>query len=314
VSAYLTPERFKTMRHGANLTGLSDLDLAEVLEDATAVVDAYCTVPYGHSFLGGVVLGEQRKWRYPQYPEVMLDVGSRRVWPKHWPIVSIEAFRLVVGAQAVANLPVDQLVIEQGRRFVEVTSASIVGSSGLFGVSGWVVPFGGLQEPIAELDYTYGNALPANDRLYPVGQSDVIYQAPHGFWADDIADVAELEVTVGGAAMPAIDTVPDPDVVNWTADREEGRIIFRVAPPGIVRATYWHKLYAEIPRATSVIAADLLGASRLVAKGMTGLSRITAGEITIQKETVRQALGASLDTTLPRAAELLQGFKYWSAA
>jgi hypothetical protein len=310
VTAYLTPERFRTMGHGADLSSMSDLTVAEYLEDAASVTNAYCTVPYGHSFLGGVVVAEQRPWRFPSTPAIN-DPGSRRIFPKHWPITTVQDLRIVVAAGSSASMPVDTLVIDRSRRFVEITAATLVNTSGLFGVTGWIVPFGGMQQPIAEIDYTYGAFLEAEDRLYPVGDSDVIYQAPQGFWHDDVVGEAELEVTVGGTVMAAVDPGP---ITNWTADREEGRIIFEVAPPGIVRAHYWHKLYPEIPRANAIIAADLIGHSKLVSKGMSGLQGITVGEIRIQKETVRQALGAALDTTLPRAAELLQGFKYWSAA
>ena len=297
MGAYLTPERFRTMRHGADLSNLSDLDLVEVLEDATAVVDSYCTVPYGHSFLGGTVVNEQRPWHYPQ---TTFDTGSRRVFPKHWPIREISAFRIRVGAGASATLPVNDLVIDQSRRFVEVTSAAIVNASGLFGVAGWIVPFGGLQQPIAELDYSYGASIPETDRLWPVGDSDTIYQAPHGYWTDE-----EMELRVGD----------DIETSGYALDLEEGRVIFDDAPEATpIMLTYSHRLFREIPRATSIIAADLLGHSKLVSKGMAGLQSMQVGEIRIQRETVRQALGASLDTTLPRAAELLQGFKHWSAA
>jgi hypothetical protein len=303
MTAYLTPERFRTMGHGANVSGMSDLTIAEYLEDARAVSDAYCSVPYSHSFLGGVIVGEQRPWRFPS-TTAYNDVGSRRIFPKHWPITTVQEMRIVVAASSWANMPVDTLVIDQSRRFVEVTAATLVNTSGLFGVAGWIVPFGGMQQPIAEIDYTYGAFLEADDRLYPVGDSDVIYQAPHGYWHDDVVGEAEAEVSVAGT----------PVTTGFTIDRDEGRVVFDVAPPGAVTAHYWHKLYPEISRANAIIAADLIGHSKLVSKGMSGLQSITVGEIKIQKETVRQALGAGLDTTLPRAAELLQGFKYWSAA
>ena len=299
MTAYLTPERFRTMRHGANLTGLADIDLSEVLEDATAVVDSYCTVPYGHSFLGGSVIKEQLKWRYP---ETDLAIGSRRVYPKHWPIIAITGFRIVVGSSASASLSPNELVINQSLRTVEVTSASIVGSSGLFGVSGWIVPFGGLEQPIVEMDYTYGTAITeTRDRLYPVGDSDILFQAPHGFLVED--DPVYLWIDDDGLATS-----------DYEVDFDEGRVTFDAPPAGVPRLDYSHRLYREIPRATSIIAADLLVSAKLVAKGMSGIQRITAAEITIQRETPRQSLGAALDVTLPRAAELLSGFKYWSVA
>jgi hypothetical protein len=298
------------MRHGAKLTGFSDLDLAELLGDAKAVVDSYCNMPIGGSFLGGIVVGEQRPWKYPTAP--VGEVGSRRVFPRLRPVQSVQGLRLVVGSEASASLPVDSLVIEQKRNFVEVTSASIVGSSGLFGVTGWVVPFGGLQQPIAEIDYTYGWSFDADDRLYPVGESVNILQAPNGHWIEDAEDPPMI--LIGGVELTRyVDPDADPLVANYVIDYEEGRVTLTDDPEGTVRAVYRHKLPREIVSASSLVAADLLGASKLVAKGMSGVRRLTAGEISIERESASR-LGQSLDVTLPHAALMLAGFRYWSMA
>lgn len=297
MTAYLTPLRFRTMRHGAKLATLSDFDLAELLADAQAVVDSYCNMPYGGSFLGGVVVGEQRPWRYPNTPYG--DSGSRRVYPKFNPIVSVEGLRLVVGSEASASLPVDSLVVNNAERWVEVTSASIVGSSGLFGVSGWVVPFGGLEQPVAEIDYTYGTLLPVvGERVYPINNAGLIYQTSNGHLS---------------GAVTVYDNEVEVDSGDYEIDRLEGRLTFGVTRTGPVTVDYSHRLYREIVTASSMVAADLLGASNLVAKGMSGVRSLSAGEIRIERESAKD-LGRQLDKLLPNAALALEGFRYWSVA
>lgn len=297
MTAYLTPLRFRTMRTGAKLAALSDFDLAEVLADAQAVVDSYCNMPIGGSFLGGVVIGEQRPWRYPKAPYG--DMGDRRVYPRFTPIISVERLRLVVGSEAAANLPVGSLVINNTQRWVEVTSASIVGSSGLFGVSGWVVPFGGLEQPVAEIDYTYGSSFTElNERAYPINNSDLIYQTKYGHLIGSITVYDNGSVVATNA---------------YTVDRLEGRIAFGAPKTGPITVDYSHRLPREIVSASSLIAADLLGASALVAKGMSGVREIRAGEVSLVRESAKD-LGRQLDKLLPNVALMLEGFRYWSAA
>jgi hypothetical protein len=64
-----------------------------------------------------------------------------------------------------------------------------------------------------------------------------------------------------------------------------------------------------------MIVTDLLGASKLIAKGMSGLTRITNAEITIAREVPRAGnMSSDLAVALPKAAQLLDGYKFWSMA
>ncbi len=299
-SAYLSPGRFSTMRMGSKLP--TAIEMIAVLEEASAIVDAYCNVPLTptpHSFFGGRAVDEEHQWRYPL---TNFDRGERRIYPRHWPIIEpILNLDIVVASGAKAHLPSNSLVVNNFERWVEVTSLALASSSGLFGVTGWVVPIGGLSNPVALISYNYGTFLTATDRtlvLTPQAGGKT-YQAPHGAWA-------------GAPTVKAAGDGVDPSLYDY--DTEEGWIIFHSAPPsGKLTVSYIHLLGREIPLATGLIAAKLLGDAALRAKGMSGLASIKAGEIELSKGRMLPT-AANLDVTVPDAAMLLGGFRFWSMA
>jgi hypothetical protein len=114
-------------------------------------------------------------------------------------------------------------------------------------------------------------------------------------------------ISVGGSDLATDD--------GYTVSLEEGRVTFDADPGDVVRATYSYRLPREIVSATAMIVTDLLGASKLISKGMSGLTRITNAEITIAREVPRAGnMSADLAVALPKAALLLDGFKFWSMA
>lgn len=298
---YMTPGRFKNLGLGVSLSKVNDFELTEVLGDATATVDAYCNMPLlpePGSFLGGIALNEEHRWRFAS---VFHQRGSRRVYPKHFPVVSVEALNIVVGTNAGATLPTDTLVINNAERWVEVTALTISTSGALFGTTGWVVPMGGLTEPKALLSYHYGwDLVVTGDRLRAIPGGTFVYQASHGCWTDD-APV----VRVGPDVVSPADYAVDPD---------EGWITFVDDPgPGIVRADYHHRLPRDLARGTALVAADILGDSTLRRRGLVGgLTGLRINELEIRKQPSR---GTQVMAPIsPRAELLLSGFRHWSAS
>lgn len=300
---YLLPERFRLMRTGANLTGIPDIEIREVIADAQAIVDAYCNVPLlptPHSFRGGEALLEEHPW---MYPTTHFDPGQRRIYPYHWPIREVSAFTLLVSAGATASIPVNSLVINHGEKWVEVTSLAIGSNSGLFGVTGWIVPIGGLQHPLAQISYTYGNQyVEVGDRLYPIADDEVrVFQASHGFWT-----AADVTIYADGVEV---------DSGDYTIDRELGRITFDSDQSGAVSADYTHEMGREVPSATAHVTAHLLGASKLSAKGMSGgVTSVKVGEISLQRGMPPKEAALWLEQAVPAAALLLAGFRHWRLA
>lgn len=299
---YMMPERFRALGYGANLRiNTSDLQLETHLLDATAAVNAYCNVPLlpqPHSFLGGKAVDEEHPWKFPQTSTAR---GSRRVYPKHRPIKVVEDFRLIVGFDAGASLPLNALVVNNREGWIEITALTIANQSGLFGVSGWIVPMGGLVVPIARITYTYGNDFPvSNDRLRMV--EPTVWQGRFGFWD------ANWPIVVKSHG----DTVSD---TEYDVDLDIGRITFTgTVPAEPLTVDYHHSLNLEIERATALIAAQFIEDDNLRDRGMGGLAKLRVNEIEATRiPRDKGDLSSYIANYVPSAATLLDGFRFWHA-
>lgn len=293
--AYLASGRYKLLRQGMAFP--SDIELANVAMEASAMADAFCNVPRGFSFFGGQVTNEEHRWRYPQ---TNMDVGERRIYPLRKPLRSVTSLHIVVSSGAEATIDPSSLVINVLENWVEVTSLSLASSSGLFGVSGWVVPIGGLANPIAQLSYSYGIAFPEYSRnmLVTNDVSGKVFQLPHGSITSDAVIVKANGIAIDTGAHP------------FLIDTENGWITFTGSvPSGKLTADYVHLLDPKLELATGMIMSKLLGDANLRAKGMSGLASIKANEVEISKG---RSLPGALDlwATVPDAAMLLSGMRY----
>lgn len=299
--AYLTPARFKTMRTGASFKNLSDAEIADVLSTASEVADAYCNVPLfpkPATFLGGTVVGEEHRWLLPMSP-LQHDV-QRRVYPYRWPIREVTGFRIVIGADLGADIPASYLVVNNAERWVEVSSFATSGIISPFGLMNFIVP-SGIQHPVVLLDYSYGWSIPEVDGLYDVDGGGRVWQASHGYWDTSVPPV----VTVDGVI----------EATGWTVAAEDGRIRFADSQAGkLVRVAYNHRLPGAIPRATALIAADLLGDAKLRQAGFVGVDRLTVNEVTIHRTKREGSITDQLEEAVPEAAAMLSGFRYFRAA
>lgn len=303
MSTYLSPERLPLMNLGVSLDGLSPLTVATILEQAQAVVDSYCnlpTMPHPGTFLGETGVVEEHRWRFPDYEFAR---QQRRVYPFHWPVRSVTAFSLVASSGASATIDPDSLVINNTERWIEVTSLAIASNSGLIGLAGWIVPIGGLTEPVARVTLDYGWDIAAiDDRGFAIDDTNTVFAFGHEHWIDDSTDPV---VQVDG-----VDASPQP-----TIDYLLGRVTFGSAQTGRVTATYRHKLPREVPLAEGLIVRSLLGETALAGKDMEGLESIKDAEITITRRKASVGPGGvnkdNLEQTVPGAAQLLAGFRHW---
>ena len=303
---YLTPERVRTMRAGSLFTAYSDLELADLIADSSAIADAYCNLamtPEPGSLRGGTVVDEEHNWPYPHY---VWEMGTKRIFTFNQPIREVSSLKLLVAAGASASIPTNSLVINHTERWVEVTSLAIASNSGLFGVTGWVVPIGGLADPLAQISYSYGRVITETlERLYPITNDEKrIFQAGNGFWIVDVDH--EVTVTVDG-------TPADPG--DYTVDSDIGRITFAADTTGIVRATYSHSLDRNVPSAVGLIMEHLHGAAKARSRGLTGgVQRVKVGEISIDRGMSTRDAASLLETAVPEAALMLSGHKVmWMA-
>lgn len=303
-SSYLMPGRFASMGLGISLTGYSDFEIWNLLQQATDVVNAYCNMPLlptPGSFLGGFAEREEHRWRFPQSSS---DRGQRRVYPKHWPIIDVSYFGIRVGHDAEAPIPPQYLVINNAERWAEVSALTIQNSSALFGVSGWVVPMGGLREPIGIISYTYGHRISlTGQRLFATAPNGLAYQAPDGMWSSAYPVV----VSADGVAQ---------DESTYSLDYDDGRVTFATTvPAGVLTIAYTTRLARDIATATGIVAAHITGESKLRKRNMEGLDQLRVNEVTaIRQRRMRGDNPADLAIWAPDAALLLAGYRYWSQA
>lgn len=293
---YLTAQKFRTMGFGTDTDSLTDEELTNLCQRATAMVDAHCRVPrlpQPHDFRGGTVVAEQHTWRYPVSP---VDIGQRKLWPFHWPVTAVNDFKIKVTNTQYVAIAASELFINNTQRYVEVVSLAIT-SHGLF--QALVVPNIGLATPVAEIGYDYGFLYPETDeRLYYSDGNT--WRAAHQWWATDPAPVIKKNGTEVSSGV--------------TVDYDEGTVTFDVAlaDTDVVTATYTRRLPHEIRDATGHIVAAIRSEAENRARGMGSLSRLTVEEVTLERQRARdkQESGYDLETIAPEAAMLLNTYRF----
>jgi hypothetical protein len=305
---YVTPDAFKQMRLGSDVTGIPDLQLAVVLERASTIVNGYCTVPtmpIPHDFRGGAIVGEQHTWRLPDGGPGSQQVGSRRVYPFHWPIKAVDLFQIRVSNTHIAlDVETSELMIQNTERYVEVTT--LLGSTfGLFNAI--TMPDAFLATPTLRIDYTYGREIrQTGETIYPVDEANrVLFRAINQWWLVDLNNT--VEVYVGGVLTTS----------GFTVDADEGTVLFDAPVTGSVKVDYTYTLMPEVRDATALIARYEFAQSAITAKGLMGLETIRMAEleITQRREPRAGVVSANnLDRLVPEAADLLSGMKFYRMA
>lgn len=291
---YLTPAQFRALNLGVDVKGWTDAELAPILARSSADVNAFCLAPVQpvpHSFLGGSIVAETHVWRTDPYG----TRPTRRLFPYHTPVIEVTSMRIFATTTQYLNLSAAELHYEASEGWIEPASANLT-SYGLFGSA--VLPWVGLSEPYAQLDYSYGRRIPETVRLWYQGEGGFTWRAPMGFWAAD-----PIEVRID-------DVVADED--DYTIDRTEGTIRWTANNPdgdARVEADVVSRTTFDIPLATGIIAADRVSERELVAGGFpSGIRSLRVAEVGIDRD-IRRSRGVESEVTIPeKAADLLSGY------
>lgn len=301
---YITPDRFRVMGFGVDLSDIDDADFAFVCDRASSLVDAYCNIPIlptRHDFRGGVIRKEQHRWRIGD-PNVMLstlDVGTRRVYPLHGPIGDITSFAVKFTNTYQVTIDPANLYVNKTEGWAEVVSLAAV-VTGIYPVG---INFG-LYTPVAEIDYSYGWTFDAaEERL--VNDDGQTWRASNQFW--DTSTTTPV-IKVNGVTQTN----------NYTVDAYEGRVIFpsALAADAIVTATYRFTLPSDIRDATAYVIADILSDRELRQRGMGRLGQVRIAELEMTRETY--GLGGpaqkAAESGVPfEAKTLLEPFRFLTA-
>lgn len=293
----MTPERFKTMGFGVDLTGVPDYELRAKLYAASARVNAITAAPaepQPHDFRGGTIVGERHFWNTGDGRAVP---PKRQFWPWHYPLVGCTRLQIVLTNNRYIDVGETERYLTQ--RTVEIVSLAMT-ASGIFGAA--IVPEIGLLNPVVEMDYSYGRRLSRTREMLDDTSSPAVkkvFRSQHQWWTDD-----DVTVYVDGAVV----------TTGFTIDRDEGTVTFAEATTGVVTADFTSRLPWEIAQATGILAAESLGDRETRARGMSGLRAIRVGEISLEKDQPMRG-GQTLVTPAQAEAEsLLNGFRFISAA
>ena len=295
---YLTPQRFREMGFGIDISELDDAELLSLCKQASAVVDSYCNVPripQKHDFRGGTITDEEHTWGYPQTP---FDIGRRRMYLFHYPIIAIQQFRIMVTNTQYITIAPTELMINKTERYFEVVSLAMTGT-GLF--NALIIPNVALAVPIAHTSYTYGWDLLETDEEMTCTDGQT-WRAQNQFWHTDTG--REPVIKVNGAVV----------TTGFTVNANEGAVVFtdNLLATDTVSATYHYKLPSEIQFATGHIIAYLHGQAELHSRGMAHLTRLRVAEVDMERDLRRSlptSLISGLDNEVPEAAILLSAFR-----
>lgn len=286
---YVTPTRYRAMGLGVDLTGIDDATLGRILTRASAQVDAYCSaprIPSRYDFRGGTQTAEQHSWSLGDEWRP-LGAGARRIYPYSTPIKAITGFAIKFTNTYQVTIDPANLYVDRISGWAEVVSLAAL-------VTG-VYPVGinfGLYSPVAEVSYTYG---------YNLSTTEIL-----------TAD--ELTKTFTGSSQwwtgtPVISKNGTHITTGFTIDLDEGAVTFStpLTAEDVVLAAYDHRLPQEIAEATALIATDALGERDLVARGMSGLARLSVEEVTLQRSVPRGVQTITMEVR-PEVALLLENW------
>lgn len=291
----LTPAQYRGMNFGADVSSMIDAELAPILSRATAEAHDFCQVPANHSFLGGTVVGETHLWSVDPYD----PRPQRRVFPYHRPVISIQSLHLHVTETQYLNFDNAELHYEPSGGFIEPASAAL-SSFGLFGTS--VLPFVGLQNPFARIDYTYGFRLPFTEQAFYQGEGGYVWRAQSGFWTTD-AIVVKINGVVANPVAYIIDRTEG--TITWTAGTH---------PTGTdtVEVSGISRLPWAIATAIGIIATDRISNRAFVSHQIpAGVRSFKVAEVAVDRGFPRGQQGTPTIDIPVEAADKLAPYVYY---
>lgn len=301
MSLYVTPERYKAMGTGFDLSGLEDHELRAVLQRASATVDAYCNVPSlpdKYDFRGGTITEEEHEWLIFNEP-VKPPLKFRRFYFMHRPLRTVTDFKIYVTNRQYVDIANEDLFINNSEQYVEVVALAVT-SVGIFG--SMILPNIGLYRPIAKMSYTYGYRFKVTDEVIEATDG-LTYRAENQWW------VATETITVkrNGATI----------TTGFTTDTTEGTVTFDVpnAADAVISVSYTYSLPEAIAQGTAIVAGHLLAERGFAAKGWSGIRTIRIAELEVARAgRPRNASGAqSLPLELmPEIGPLLDSYRFVS--
>lgn len=286
---YLTPDRYRVMGSGVDLTGVPDTHLASILSRACDMVDAYCNVPslpQRYDFRGGTITDET----HPFFKDTI------RVFPRHRPVRSILAFHVYATNNVYIDIDPGDIFVEPRGGWAEIVALSM-SPVGFWAATDLV----SLTNPVLRLDYTYGYRFTVRGEML-VTDNDATYRAQNQFW-DESEDITVYvdgsEVTSGVTTNAALGTV--------TFDTP-------LTPDNVVTVDYTHTLPPGIAQAVALVADSMINERALVGKGLGNLAEIQVEEVRLRRDARRTGTLVVAAAVPDTARALLAPYRFVSVA
>lgn len=261
---YLSANRYKVSGYGMDTSSLAGPRLTATLRRSTTMVNAWCNaqiVPQEFDFRGGTITNEQHTFPIPN--PLTAGPGSRRIFVYARPLRTVTAFALEFTNSYRITLPPSDLYINKTEGFAEIVASqpTIIGYPPL----GYLF---GLYQPIATISYTYGYSDTITDDLLDA-ETPRLFYGSRGSWDRSVPPVVKVDGVV--------------QTTGYTVSYIDGSVTFAASPAaGVeVTASYSTTLHDAIAQATGIIATDLIGQSRIAARGMVGLQSVRVAEVAL---------------------------------
>ena len=283
----LSPEEFKELAGGFDLTGIDDDALGALLMQASRAVDNYCHTAFGLN----VVEMEQKPWSQ-----------TRRLYPNNSPILALRDLRLLIGSRQFAEISLRDVFINRTGNYAEVVSLATTTS-----LTAELITLG-LSQIIAQYSYVFGtgefddstaNTAEAIGAAPPSTGVDT-FDVTDGtrFQVDAILRIDDEEMLVTAIAVNTL------TVLRGINHREEAH----------TTATDIYRMVSAAPDdvkiAVGIVGGGLIAARRQREEGALGVRSFMIGSYSITYSAAVNSVGGGGFPFIPAEAErILQTYR-----
>lgn len=280
---YLTPACVRNLGTGLPLDGLTDTDIAGLIEEAEALIDSEAGLDEraGVGFASGTHT-EAQAW----------DFATRRVYPASFPVpvLSVQSFEVVVSKQqgstqeVYATIDPTLVIIQNDEGYLEVLSLALA----LYSLAPVLTQLG-LVQPFARFTYAAGYSIQQTSRrLFPsnelLGAVDPVEGEDTGtlnLWHSRLPcwdDTQPVTVTQNGATL-------DPSL--YTVSYDDGAVALNTsyALTDVVRASFVSTIPFEVVQIAKGAFVEVAGEYVANASGLAAFASARSGVRAVTRRT-----------------------------
>lgn len=277
---YLSISQYLASDTGMDTSNIADMSLARYISRAESDIDSFMGFdPKNGGFEPHVV------WTQSQFDERTLRTHSPNA---PVPVRQVVRYRIQVsnltgtGAGFFANIQDSDVAINVTEEYVEIVPLQSI----TYSLAPVLIQLG-LRPPIVQMDTEIGFFIAQfGDTLYNV--SGLLYTSLRGFWANTYTQSLASQPATLPPVPPVIyvnGSVANPS--TYTINYAEGQVQFNsLASNATVTADYTYTIPDPVRDACIAQVNHLLALRAINQKGLTYLSRISVGDVTVENRGV----------------------------